>query len=121
MLGGCTRSAIIQRFRGLGFAPSAIDEASLVIGHAVDVPDVRIVLVREIRDALLLPFGDITPFYRITAIRANRPRVFGSDISVTIEPHGWMLPTPLTGGPRADGFGGEKITSDGRIRLTNRA
>lgn len=45
-----------------GFAPGAMDLASLVIGHAIDVLDIRIILVRKIRYALLLPSGDVTPF-----------------------------------------------------------
>ena len=62
-LGGCVRRGVMIRgFRNLGLAPGTIDLASLVIGHAVDVLDVRIVLVREIRDALLLPYSDIPPF-----------------------------------------------------------
>jgi len=40
---------MILGFRDLGLAPGAIDLARLVIGHAVDVLDVRIVLVRKIR------------------------------------------------------------------------
>ncbi len=51
---------MILGFWDLGFAPGAIDLARLVIGHAVDVLDIRIVLVGKIRYALLLPSGDIT-------------------------------------------------------------
>ena len=52
----------------LGFAPGAIDVARLVIGHAVDVLNIRIVAVGKIGYALLLPSGDITTLYGIMAI-----------------------------------------------------
>ena len=104
----------------MSLAPGAIDLASLVIGHAVDVLDIRIVLVRKVRYALLLPSDDLTPLQSIMAVSANPFRVLGSDI-VSVDEHGWVLPAPPTGGPWAGWIGGEEVVSDARIRLTNRA
>jgi hypothetical protein len=78
---------MIRGFRDLGFAPGAIDLASLVIGHAVDVFDIGIVLVRKIWHALLLPSCDITPFQGIMAVSANPFRVLESDIP-SVDEHG---------------------------------
>lgn len=121
-LGGSVRRAvtILGVSWILSLAPGAIHLASLVIGHAVDVLDIRIVLVRKVRHALLLPSGDITALQSIMAIFANPFRVLRSNIP-TVEKHSGALSAPLAGGPWAGWIGGQEIVNDGRIRLTNRA
>jgi len=51
------------------------------------------------------------------AIQTNPFGVLGSDI-VSVDERCWVLRAPLTGGPWAGCIGGEKVVSDGRIRLT---
>jgi len=54
------------------------------------------------------------------AIQTNPLGVLGSDI-VSVDEHCWVLPAPLTGRPWAGWIGGEKVVSDGCIRLTDGA